>query len=59
MTHLNQLQTLKIPCPECGQKQLKTIAWLTEHKSIACDCGHQATYNNIDALVMLAVTELK
>jgi transposase-like protein len=59
MTHLNQLQTLKIICPSCGQKHLKTIGSLAEHQSIDCNCGVETTCNDIQSLVNQAVEELK
>jgi len=59
MTNINKLQTLKISCEECGQKHLKTIAWLVENKAISCECGHQTNHNNVEQLVMQAVQELK
>ena len=59
MTHLNKLQAVKIICPNCGQKHLKTIGWLSEHQSIDCNCGVETTHNQIESLVNQAMTELK
>ncbi len=59
MTNINQLQTLKLACEACGQKHLKTVAWLIENQAISCDCGHQTTHQNIEELVIQAVNELK
>lgn len=57
MTHLDQLQTLKIVCPSCGQKHLKTVGWLAEHQTLDCNCGIETT--DIQSLVSQAVEELK
>jgi len=59
MTNINKLQTLKVACEQCGQKHLKTVAWLVEHKAIHCDCGHQTSHQNIEEVVLQAVNELK
>jgi len=59
MTNINQLQTLKIACEECGQKHLKTVAWLVENRAIQCECGHQTNHNNIEQVVLQAMNELK
>ncbi|MDB5429593.1 MAG: hypothetical protein JWP35_709 [Caulobacter sp.] len=31
--------TLDLPCPGCGKKHPRTVAWLKAHTEIACDCG--------------------
>jgi len=59
MDHLNQLQALKIICPNCGQKHLKTIGWLSEHQHIDCHCGVKTNGTQILSLVNQAMTELK
>jgi len=59
MTHLNQLQTLKIVCPNCGKKHLKTIGWLSEYQHIDCSCGIETSSNEIQSLVHQAMNELK
>lgn len=59
MTNINKLQTLKIACEGCGQKHLKTVAWLVENNMISCECGHKTTHKNTEELVKQAVNELK
>ncbi len=59
MTHLNKLQTLNIVCPNCGQKHLKTVAWLAEYQHIDCICGNKTSASAIESLVNQAVEELK
>ncbi|OIQ48236.1 MAG: hypothetical protein BM565_02350 [Gammaproteobacteria bacterium MedPE] len=59
MTHLDQLQTLKIVCPSCGQKHLKTVGWLAEHQTLDCNCGVETTCSDIQSLVNQAVEDLK
>lgn len=59
MTNINKLQTLKITCEDCGQKHLKTVAWLIENQEVECECGAITVYENTEELVMQAVNELK
>ncbi|MDP2560000.1 hypothetical protein [Psychrobium sp. 1_MG-2023] len=59
MTHLNKLQTIKIICPSCGQKHLKTVDWLSQNKSIGCGCGIETPFSEIETLVEQAIKELK
>jgi DNA-directed RNA polymerase subunit RPC12/RpoP len=32
-------QSIDIPCPGCGHKTRKTIAWLKSHRHYTCRCG--------------------
>ena len=32
-------QSIDIPCPDCGHKVAKTIAWLKTHRDFTCRCG--------------------
>lgn len=59
MTHINKLQTIPVACPHCGLKQLKTVASLIENHVVTCECGEETSHNDIEALVVQAVNELK
>ena len=59
MTDVNKLQTLKIVCPQCGKKQLRTAQWLSEHQLIECQCGTKTHACDLEQLVVQAVNDLK
>ncbi|NRA55638.1 MAG: hypothetical protein HRU23_15980 [Gammaproteobacteria bacterium] len=56
MTHTNQLQTFKIICPHCGDKQLRTTQWLLAQQHIKCSCGQETLSTE---LITEAVNDLK
>jgi len=40
-------QTINIPCPECGHKTAKTVAWIKAHDKMTCGgCGREITVEN-------------
>lgn len=39
-------QSVDIPCPQCGEKTAKTVAWLKTETEFACDgCGATVSVN--------------
>jgi len=56
MTNIGELQTFKIICPHCGDKQLRTTQWLLAQQRIPCDCGESTLPKE---LISQAVIELK
>ena len=58
MNQVNKLQTLNIVCPQCGNKQLRTAQWLTEHQLIECHCGTSTHTSDLEQLANQAVKEL-
>lgn len=32
-------QTLPLPCPNCGNQQHKTVAWIKANDTLHCPCG--------------------
>ncbi len=32
--------SIEIPCPHCGQKVKKTLAWAKANPQFSCRCGH-------------------
>lgn len=59
MTESNKLQTLKIVCPHCGDKQLRTTQWVVEQQVIECRCGHSIQSCDFEQLINQAVNDLK
>lgn len=59
MIEVNKLQTLKIICPRCGDKQLRTTQWLIEQQVIECRCGNSSRSSDFEQLMSQAVKELK
>ena len=37
---------LDLPCPGCGTKHQRTVAWLKAHTEIPCDCGATITVDS-------------
>jgi lysyl-tRNA synthetase class I len=39
-------QTLELPCPKCGKKTKKTVAWLKANSKFKCSCGADITVDS-------------
>lgn len=58
MAGLFERATIGIPCPQCGTKTPKTVAWMKANKEYTCSCGRVIHLEADEFLSLLSLEKI-